>query len=248
MMLRLRDVALLGMALAIVAVFAAVMFGLPATWSNKTWVVKWIEVQGPFERVSIEQIRAAAVPAMGQTFVATDLSEVKRQVESLAWIRSAGVRRKWPDTLQIRVLEHEPVARWGERQLLSDLGEVFAAEGNVVMQGLPLLHGPEGSVNEVQQVFGQIVTLFAESDVMLSELSLSARGSWSVDLDNGVSIVMGSSNPMARLERFLVAEPLIQSDESRRMKSADLRYPNGFSVRWDDPQKQQLTMTTRESD
>lgn len=248
MMMRMRDLTLLGMALATVAIFAAVMFGLPAKWSNKTWTVKWIEVQGPFERVSIEQIRAAAIPALGQTFVATDLGAVKRHVESLPWIRSAGVRRKWPDILQIRVLEHEPVARWGERQLLSDLGEVFAIEGNLVMQGLPVLNGPEGSVHEVQDVFGQIVSLLAESNVMVRELTLSARGSWSLQLDNGVGIVMGSSEPLRRLERFMDAESLIQGSESRQMRSVDLRYPNGFSIRWADAMEQQLSMTTGDGD
>jgi len=64
-------------------------------------------------------------PLFGASYFATDLSRVKSRVEMLPWVRSAAVRREWPGTLTVSVLEHEPVAHWNGESLVSQKGLSF---------------------------------------------------------------------------------------------------------------------------
>ncbi len=245
--MRARDLSMLGLAFAIIAIFALVVFGLPRALTDKQWVVNWIEVQGSFERVSIEQIRAAAIPTLGNSFVATDLDAVRDHVQSLPWVRSAGVRRKWPDTLQIRVIEHIPSAHWGQRMLISELGNVFEVEGTIGLSGLPQLDGPAGRHAEVLETYREIDIMLQHHGQSIESLTLSNRGSWTTSLNSGMTIELGSKSPIERLGRFLDAESLISYDGARRIGTVDLRYTNGFSIRWVDmEQSQELSMSDEE--
>jgi cell division protein FtsQ len=61
---------------------------------------------------------------------------------------------------------------------------------------------------------------------------LSARGSWSLALSNGARIVVGRAEPEPRLERLVSVLPQLLSGEPRPFERIDLRYTNGFAVRW----------------
>lgn len=62
-------------------------------------------------------------------------------------------------------------------------------------------------------------------------VALDKRGSWSISLHNGTEVVLGRSDPEARLERFAPLLPrLVACDPGQRLARADLRYTNGFSA------------------
>ena len=64
-------------------------------------------------------------------------------------------------------------------------------------------------------------------------VALDKRGSWSISLHNGTEVVLGRSDPEARLERFAPLLPrLVAQHPGQRLARADLRYTNGFSLSW----------------
>jgi hypothetical protein len=50
---------------------------------------------------------------------ALDLRDLRRELEALPWVYRAELRRRFPDTLEIRVVEQVPIARWGDGAFLN---------------------------------------------------------------------------------------------------------------------------------
>jgi cell division protein FtsQ len=68
----------------------------------------------------------------------------------------------------------------------------------------------------------------------LAQLTLSARGSWRVELDKGAVIELGRGSEdevLARTERFVHTMPRVAAQYQRPLESADLRHAEGFAVR-----------------
>jgi cell division protein FtsQ len=79
--------------------------------------------------------------------------------------------------------------------------------------------------------------LFANLDMVVDQLSLSGRGSWSVRLEAGAAIELGRGNAeevTPRVERFLKTLTQVVSRYGRgpnAIESADLRHENGYAIR-----------------
>ncbi|MCK7593956.1 cell division protein FtsQ/DivIB [Pseudomarimonas salicorniae] len=196
------------------------------------WPIEQLRIHAEYRRVDAEQIRAAVAPAAGQGFFAVDLDQVRRAVLGLDWVAAAEVRKVWPNRLEITVEEHQPFARWGEDRLLSARGLLFPLPADAASLALPEFQGGEQHAAELMRVHGLAAPLFALHGSELVGLRLSARGSWSFRLAEGAVVMAGRGDPMARLERFVPLFAELRAVEQRPLERADLRYANGFALRW----------------
>ena len=196
------------------------------------WPLRTLRVQGELARVDRAQLQAAVLPHAQRGFFAVDLRAIQRTVDRLPWVERAEVRKHWPDVLEVRIVEHRPFARWGEQQLLSEHGRLFPVGKMQAPAGLPLLDGPEGRVPEVVALYNQAHAQLANAGGVLG-VALDRRGSWSISLRDGTRVVLGRSDPGARLGRFAPMLPqLAAQNPNRRLIRADLRYTNGFALTW----------------
>jgi cell division protein FtsQ len=196
------------------------------------WPIQRLRLTAEYQRVSAEQVRAAVAPQLGRGFFALDLDEVRAAVAGLPWVEQVEVRKRWPDVLEVILQEHRAYARWGADRLLSDRGLLFSATGQESLQGLPELEGPDARVADVVALHTQAQRIFTGTGLSVLGVRLSARGSWSLALSNGARIVVGRAEPEPRLERLVSVLPQLLSGEPRPFERIDLRYTNGFAVRW----------------
>ena len=66
----------------------------------------------------------------------------------------------------------------------------------------------------------------------MSRLRLDARGAWTLELEQGPLVHLGSRDLAARVERFLRLFPRLMASGAGRMAVVDMRYANGLAVRW----------------
>jgi cell division protein FtsQ len=147
------------------------------------------------------------------------------------------VRKRWPDVLEVRVIEHRPFARWGRDRLLSDHGRLFPIANIEVPEGLPQLAGPDARVSDVVALYNESRALFTPIGMDVQSIALDPRGSWTVQLHDGESghsaeVVVGRSEARARLGRFVRLMPQLLSQDAQLLARADLRYTNGFALTW----------------
>lgn len=221
-----------GLALALIAL---PVVGLMQGWfAAGRWPIRSLQVEAAYRHVSAEQVRAAVLPYLGKGFFATDLDAVQQAVAKLPWVASAEARKVWPDTLVLRVNERQPFAHWNGERLIGRRGDVFAAPGATAVAGLPDLRGPDKRMADVVAFYAHANAAFDGTGLHVTGVALSGRGSWSLALDGGSEVMIGADRPEQRLRRFLDVYPRLAASRRDRFAYVDLRYTNGFAVRWPD--------------
>ena len=193
--------------------------------------MRHLVVTGEFRQVSDARVRTAVLPYVQRGFFAVDLDAMRAELAQLPWVRSVVVRKRWPDRLEVALVEFKPLARWGDGRMLSENGEIFPAPRGHVSR-LPLFLGPNERASELMAFHSQAKPLFLSLGLQLKEVHLSARGSWSLVLSDGTAYEVGRGDPQARLARFVRMLPRLEANEPRRLARADLRYTNGFALTW----------------
>jgi cell division protein FtsQ len=218
------------------ALVALPVIGILNGWfATDRWPVKYLQVEAEYNHVSAEQIRAAAATHLGTGFFALNLESVRSAVAALPWVEAVEARKQWPDTLVLRIRERQPFARWGEQKLIGRDGTIFSVPGSEDVQGLPQLEGPDDRLTDVVSFYTATQKTLAGSGMVLTGVSLSGRGSWTLSLSGGAQILLGHDSVDHRLQRFLAVYPQIGAAHAGGFQHADLRYTNGFAIAWVGP-------------
>jgi len=223
---------LLAWGIAITLVALPIVGVLNGWFASDRWPVTRLDVRAEFNHVSAEQIRAAVAPHLGEGFFAVNLADVRSAVAKLPWVERAEARKRWPNAIELVVYEQQPYARWGSDRLINRHGRVFSVAGAEGLQGLPELSGPDDRLDDVIQFHADCLKEFSGSGLIVSAVALSPRGGWTLKLASGASIAIGREHPRERLKRFLDAWPKLAAGRSDSPAYVDLRYANGFAVRW----------------
>lgn len=211
-----------------------------------------IEVHG---RVNGEEVKAVVEQSLSGNFFSLSLPRLETRIERLPEVFSASVRRRWPSTLVVEVVEVQPVARWGKDYWLHYTGELVARPINSARQDLPLLSGPAERRQLIWRSFQHWSKMLVASGISLDQLELDARGIWHLEISLGalaggvvaseqksVRMTIAQENADARITRFIAALPHQLLGEIPAMRSIDLRYPNGFAISWDTTSPQALRL------
>ena len=229
------SVRLIAWCLAIALVALPIVGVLRGWFAAARWPVNHLTVQAEFKHVTPAEVRAAVLPGIGRGFFALNLDNVQKAVAALPWVESVEARKRWPDTLQLRIYERQPFARWNDKQLISRQGRVFDAPGVEQLTALPGLSGPDARLAEVVSFYADVSKAFAGTHLRINGVALTERGSWSVTTGSGARIVIGDREQAGRrLHRFLDVYPQLIAGHTDGFVYADLRYTNGFAVRWPD--------------
>jgi cell division protein FtsQ len=194
-----------------------------------------LQVEGRMLRVDAAQVDAAVRPLLDARFVEVDLHAIQNAVSALPWVARARVERAWPATVRVRVWEREPAARWGEDSLLDTDAGLFAPAGRDIPHGLPLLSGPEGSAPAVLAAHRQISRRLDGTPFALAGLHRDARGDWTATTTGGVELRFGRNDPLTTLDMLLGPGARALAANLEEVAHIDLRYTNGFSVGWRQP-------------
>ena len=192
------------------------------------FALRSIQVTGEARHVTRAQVEAIAKNEIKGTFFTLSLPRLRRAFETLPWVREVKLRRHWPDRLEVSVIEHVPLARWGNAALVNTHGEVFHAayDGN-----LPVFVGPPGTAKEIAIQYEFFRRNLSAIGAKPATVQVTARRAWQVRLEGGPTLVLGREDVEARLARYIDAHERTVGALARRIEYVDLRYTNGFAVR-----------------
>jgi cell division protein FtsQ len=238
------DVKLMNIAATALFVLGLALFaGAGAWWAvrHPVFAIAGITVQGEVTHNSAPTLRANVAPQLQGNFFTIDLAAARRAFESVPWVRQAVVKRDFPNRLRVLLQEHHAVALWGdesEPKLLNDRGEVFEANmGDVEQDDLPHLAGPNDQAEQVLAMYRAVKPVFEPLDLAVQSLTLTPRGNWTVELDNGAAVELGRGTPAeitTRTQRFVQTVTQAASRYGRTpesLVSADLRYGEGYALK-----------------
>lgn len=232
-----RPVLMNGLAGALYAV--AAVLALVIAWKvaarQPVFELREVTIRGALAHVTRGEVEAVVRRELKGNFLTLDLAAVSASFQKLPWVRVASVRRQWPARLDVVLEEHVPLARWPGGALVNTQGEVFRAayDGE-----LPVFAGPEGTAREIAiqyRYFSASLATIGETPV---RVEVSPRRSWRLKLASGVTLALGREQVEARLARYVAMHERALAPLGRRVDYVDMRYANGFAVRFPEPRRE----------
>lgn len=195
--------------------------------------VRVVKVEGEVRYLNLRQLEEVVYAAVDGSFFSVTLAKVRAEVELLPWVDSVSIRRVWPDTLRVKVVEQQPLARWGKNALVNVRGEIFDPEPIPDFSGLALLEGETQDSVMISQEYQKIETLLDTVGLELEKVRVDARQAWRLWTRSGLELNLGRKQVMPRLSRFARLYPGLSGEDGVRLKKIDLRYTNGFTANWE---------------
>jgi cell division protein FtsQ len=207
--------------------------------------IRTVGVDGEIAHLDRQRLESTVAEAVDGSFFSVNLRSIRGKLEQLPWIESASVRRVWPDTLRVKVVEQVPLAYWGKDGLVSQRGEVFRPAKLPLLEGLAVLEGADESAPRITREYRRMRTLLENTDLRLEHVWVDARQAWRLQMNGEVMVNLGRREVMPRLTRFVQLYPFLQRQARRRPQAVDLRYTNGFTVRWREAGEAQVNVESR---
>ncbi|BFM17310.1 cell division protein FtsQ/DivIB [Maricurvus nonylphenolicus] len=224
---------------AVLSTMVAGVVQLAITWSAKP--VAHVSIEGEFTFIDREQVAGLVYEALDSSFVRLDLRKIQQHLQQQAWIDYAAVSRRWPDSLEVRIKEHQPIARWGALGVLNQRGEVILLSDSSELNGLPVLTGPDASSQKVMEQYQVLSQLLRKYGLEVKGLQADATLAWTLTLDNDLPIVIGRDQVMEKVGRFLVVYQQQLKQRLGEIERIDVRYSNGVAIGWKQVTDKSLT-------
>lgn len=194
------------------------------------------------KHVSEPIMSAGLLSRVQGNFFTANLTAIRSDIETQPWVRSASIRREWPDKLIVAVEEHEPLGLWGDDgRFISNKGELFDVNSAEAEEDGPLvsLSGPLNTEKDVLAHFLLFNQWLSPLKNPLHSVTLSNNFGWSIALDNGTVVQFGrdeSHDGMhnelhEKVKTLIKVYPRIVAGLNGGINSIDMRYQNGLSVK-----------------
>ncbi|MES2212726.1 MAG: cell division protein FtsQ/DivIB [Pseudomonadota bacterium] len=199
-----------------------------------------IRVRGVFQESLHNDIEALIAPQRHKKFWRIPLGTLERQIAAMPWVENLTVRRMGLSSIEIRVLEQQPIARW-------HLGGTFMVHGAWLpiapsnASDLPLLTGPEVYRDLVFNHFLSFKTQLDSLGISLVAVELAPRGAWELHTQQGFRLILGREEMMKRLQRFVWSYDKVLREQASEIAYVDLRYTSGIAIGWRSGRPSRLT-------
>ena len=219
-------------ALPLLFVFVISFFAKDYLSNPTTLPVNKIRVHGAFVNVDEEMLHRAVSNVVAGGYFNVDVERVREVVEKLPWVSEASVRRVWPDTLSVSVVEQKPIAISKSAGLINADGNVFKPLNNVETKSLPVFDGNTNLNKMMLSKYYEMNEMLVSINRKITYLKIDARHAIELKLDNGLKIVLGRENTIHRLERLIRIYDKVLLSRINDVDVIDLRYTNGIAIDW----------------
>lgn len=228
----------------VAAVFTGVGFAIYTLDLQKKWEnfyqkpIKQVQIDGEFLYLAYPEVEQKLRLALNQNFFDIDLQAIRNSVEQNPWVDVVTVAKKWPDKLVVKVVEQQPIARWGQGGFLNMRGDIIRVTDNQKLQSLPLLSGEDQYATEVMQQYLRLGKALAQAEMTLESVELDNTRAWTLTVDGNKIIKLGRDQIWERLQYLTAAKKTVLAKRFDQVAGVDLRYHNGLSVQWTQPLQQ----------
>jgi cell division protein FtsQ len=218
--------------LVMIVVFVAVIVGGDHIYKQIDTPLSRIVVGGEFKHLQKEELANLVNGQIDGGFLSTNLNQLREQLQGHPWVHEVSIRREWPSTLKVEVVEEVPIARLGKQGFLNRLGDQLEISDNSNLQTLPVLRAEFGSTQDMIQQYQLLAELLLPISLKLTELQRDSVGAWQASTAPGIRLVLGRDEIAEKIRRLVIVWQSGLSLQSDSIETIDLRYPNGLAVSW----------------
>lgn len=226
---------LLVMLAGVLSCLTLALLAVDQLFHPQAFVINELQIKGKFRYLDVADVDSVLRKQTLGNFFSVELNQLKKQVEALEWVESADIRRQWPNSISVTVVEHKPAMRWGADKWVSTSGAIINLPITVVSKKVVTLSGAESQSKQILLQAANWQEKFANDGLELRKAKLSSSQAWILslyyaELDSEFDLLLGSDDLVERLARFktLFTEKLMFSEY--KLKRVDARYPDGLAV------------------
>ncbi|MFT5653584.1 MAG: cell division protein FtsQ, partial [Psychromonas sp.] len=222
--------------------FLILIYGLQSSYSKlKSWLtdqqslpLTFLILTGDMQHVSLDEVRGVLKEQKNRlNFFTLEIAQIQKQLEEMPWVYSASIRKQWPDTIKIHIVEQSIIAIWNNNALLNQTGDIIRTSPEGISNKYIRLNGEDEFVKQVLQTYLEVEQLLKVNKFKIKLLSSDKRNSSKIILDNGIALRLGKEQKLDRIQRFLSVFPLIKNKyDVDTIDYLDLRYDTGIAIGW----------------
>src|SRR5690606_25900280 len=202
---------------------------LQAVTSRAGFAVANIEITGNRETSEIDVLQRIGLDGW-TSMVGFDVEAARARISGLPWVENAEVRKVYPSTIAVHIVEKKPFALWQQGSQLAVIeedGEVIAPFSGGHLSSLPLVIGM-GADKAGPAFVAEVAKVLGLAGHVRAYIRVADRR-WNLLLDNGITIKLpekGVREAMAFASRLDAEYALF----SRDIEAIDLRLPDRLIV------------------
>ncbi|WP_116963780.1 cell division protein FtsQ/DivIB [Fastidiosibacter lacustris] len=191
--------------------------------------------KGELGYISKVQIIDLIKPFQKDTWWMLSVKEIETTLRSYPGIKNIKVQKKWPNELLIELTEYKAQAYWNtSKQILLENNEIITPKYLSETLSLPTFNGDPGDIPLIVDRYQKLQDISKAHQRVIKQI-LYQGNQWKVVLDNEVNVWLGSKNIENKFKQLLENYQNIAIPESQKIESIDMRYQNGFAVRFVKP-------------
>lgn len=201
--------------------------GVDHMFAARGFAVRTITISGQ-ERTAPDSIYRAIAVQPGDPMLAVHPGAVRARLLDLPWIADAEVRRQFPDSISVHLIEKRPFALWRSGNslwVIERSGAVITTTDRDAFAHLPLLLG-EGAPDAA----APLLDALAKRTAIPARLEAAERigeRRWDLHLAGGVIVRLPEEDwdrQLTELEKLIVEKGVLERD----VEVIDLRFPDNY--------------------
>lgn len=149
----------------VIIIFSLVFYAM-----HNMFRIKHIVIEGDIKHVTPIQLTYVANNKLHGTFFTLNIDDLKSQFEVLPWVKQVVLQRQFPNTIIVKITEHNAIAHIGEEDLLAEDGEVFDGADN---GELPTLYVSVDKASLAYEKYQQIESVITKHNDTVTKLWMS---------------------------------------------------------------------------
>lgn len=191
-----------------------------------------VMVNSEFSYLAKNEVIALINNNIQKSFVSENLSNMRGKLEKNPWVDSVVLRRQWPDTLHVEIIEEKPIARWGSTGFVNHRGELIKVDNGKLIEHLPLLQGEDNQAIKLMKQYQLLSQMLNRYGMRIIGLKQDSLGLWTIYLDNDWKLIAGRNDVAKKMQRLMTMLDMQKIQKPQDIEAIDLRYNNGLAVRW----------------
>ncbi|RMH16601.1 MAG: FtsQ-type POTRA domain-containing protein [Gammaproteobacteria bacterium] len=232
-----KSVMMMGGIVILVSAFLVVVSNfLYQAFGENAFRIKNIFIRGDYSAEHVPVLKREISHFRDKGFFSLDVRRIQDNIGSIPWVKTVEVGKKWPDSLNIRVEEVKVIAGWESGGMVSETGRWIPPE-NSVANKVPSVKfsGDRSRLVSHVAVFNQIEKLLSRNGKSITSESITSYDELKIGTVDGETYITNLGDFLGKLKRFFRVYQVIRNDpkhRNERIEYVDLRYPNGFAVKW----------------
>lgn len=186
-----------------------------------------VVIEGDFKNIAPEQLSILAKNQLHGTLFTLDVDSLQKKFKRIPWVKQVIISRKFPDLVNITIVEYIALGKFGEDSILSVDGKVFHGVDN--NPNLPSFYADDTQTELLINNYNLLLPIFNQHNIFLKKMSLINGDILKLYLSNNLQVtICGNefSRKFTLLNRFW--DKLYQIKPS--LSYVNMCYKNGIAI------------------